>query len=493
MLIKLTDISKKYNFIPKGVIHLGAHLGEEATVYNELGIKKVLWIEGNPALFNKLNDNLRKYEGQVALNYLVSDINGEEVDFHIANDSQASSLFDLKHSKIHHPNIHMTKTIRTHTKRMDRILIENKIEISDFNFLNIDLQGAELLAMKGFGELLNKIDFIYLEINLAKLYSKNPKLSDIDKFLSSFGFRRVETVITKWQWGDALYKRAGISSFQLFLSTADAKVREWINQLSYLNSLGRQYALEQIIKNKYLRKIVGYFNPKVKTILFDMNMNGEKFYLEKALGKLNPEENIIIFDVGANTGAYSQMASNVARQNQQKFEIHLFEPQQTCINVLQEKFYQSEPFIINNYGLSDNKTTQKIYFNNKGSSQSSLYKREQVNLPNEDSIQLDTLENYLDTNLLPKIDMLKIDVEGNELKVIKGCGKYLNPTFIKNIQFEYGATFKDAGISLKEVFEILTKAGYKIGRLNPKSITILPYSSKLENLKYCNYIATSQL
>ena len=44
---------------------------------------------------------------------------------------------------------------------------------NDFaNFLNIDIQGAELLALKGMGSLISYFDYIYLEVNKAHVYKK---------------------------------------------------------------------------------------------------------------------------------------------------------------------------------------------------------------------------------------------------------------------------------------------------------------------------------
>lgn len=47
MLIHLKYLCDKYNFIPKGIIHVGAHMGEESEVYSELGIENVVWVEAN--------------------------------------------------------------------------------------------------------------------------------------------------------------------------------------------------------------------------------------------------------------------------------------------------------------------------------------------------------------------------------------------------------------------------------------------------------------
>jgi hypothetical protein len=71
--------------------------------------------------------------------------------------------------------------------------------------MNADVQGYELEVFKGGKETLSTIDYIYCEINRAELYEHCPMVSDIDNFLSEFGFERVETLWACSTWGDALY------------------------------------------------------------------------------------------------------------------------------------------------------------------------------------------------------------------------------------------------------------------------------------------------
>ena len=42
---------------------------------------------------------------------------------------------------------------------MKKLIEEKKIDIDSINFLNLDIQGVELRALKGLGEYLKKIDF----------------------------------------------------------------------------------------------------------------------------------------------------------------------------------------------------------------------------------------------------------------------------------------------------------------------------------------------
>jgi hypothetical protein len=75
------------------------------------------------------------------------------------------------------------------------------------NFWNFDIQGAELLALKGATDWLPYADALYLEVNEKELYKKCGLIGDIDAFLKPYHFKRVITDITPYGWGDALYVR----------------------------------------------------------------------------------------------------------------------------------------------------------------------------------------------------------------------------------------------------------------------------------------------
>ena len=82
---------------------------------------------------------------------------------------------------------------------------EDNIAKNFANFLNIDIQGTELLALKGMSNLLEYFDYIYLEVNKEYVYKNCCLVDEIDDFLSNFGFNRIITGWTIHKRGDALY------------------------------------------------------------------------------------------------------------------------------------------------------------------------------------------------------------------------------------------------------------------------------------------------
>jgi FkbM family methyltransferase len=208
MLIDIKQLFPKYGLRFKGVLHVGANEGEEATVYDELGINRQIWIEANPEIFQKLCQNISKYnpEEVVALNYCVGDENKDTV-LHLSNNAGlSSSVLELGTHRDAHPDVHYVKDIPMKMHRIDAIDGIKEL-IMDCDLLNMDLQGFELQALRGMGDLLKQFKSAYLEVNQKELYKGCALIDSIDQFMIAAHFRRVET---KWWsenagWGDALY------------------------------------------------------------------------------------------------------------------------------------------------------------------------------------------------------------------------------------------------------------------------------------------------
>ena len=82
----------------------------------------------------------------------------------------------------------------------------NQLSISDYPFVNIDVQGAEGLVLKGMGDLLHQVQYIYIEVNEADTYKGCMQLPEMKSFLHTFGFTMREKVMCGC-WGDCFFTR----------------------------------------------------------------------------------------------------------------------------------------------------------------------------------------------------------------------------------------------------------------------------------------------
>jgi hypothetical protein len=135
----------------------------------------------------------------------------------------SSSILNLAEHLEQYPHINVVKTITLKSTRLDTFIAENQITIDDYDFLNIDLQGAELMAIEGLGNYIKRFKFIYTEVNLANLYDGCALLEDLDMHLGQKGFKRMETSISESLWGDALYMQTSISDNELNKSIKEAR------------------------------------------------------------------------------------------------------------------------------------------------------------------------------------------------------------------------------------------------------------------------------
>lgn len=186
----------------KGILHIGAHECEELVDYCRAGIKpeNIYWVEGNSTLVEKMKAKgvLNIFDG------LLSD-KKEEVIFHITNNGQSSSILPLKTHLKHYPWITVEKEERKETNTLENLIEEKNIPIQECNFWNLDIQGAELKALKGGENFLRWAEIIYSEVNEEELYEGCARLEEIKDFLKEHGFSMVTAKMEKQGWGDALF------------------------------------------------------------------------------------------------------------------------------------------------------------------------------------------------------------------------------------------------------------------------------------------------
>lgn len=191
-----------------GILHLGANTGQEAKTYESLGIRNVIWVEAHPAVFRELEEHLTRFKGQRAYRGCITDEDNRVTNFHVANNAgQSSSVLELGTHKVQHPTVRYTGQIQMVSKTVDTLLRQHGEVIAGRWLLNADLQGAELMALKGMRENLQHFHWLYLEVNQEPLYVGCPLLPELDLYLGERGFRRTDLHMTGSGWGDALFCR----------------------------------------------------------------------------------------------------------------------------------------------------------------------------------------------------------------------------------------------------------------------------------------------
>jgi hypothetical protein len=123
----------------------------------------------------------------------------------ITNNKESSSIFNFGTHAIEHPHVFEIERRRLKSITLNTLFERNNIPRDRYDFINIDIQGAELKALKGAARILPHIKAIYAEVNEKMLYEGAGLLPELDEYLATFNFKRVITNMTQHGWGDALY------------------------------------------------------------------------------------------------------------------------------------------------------------------------------------------------------------------------------------------------------------------------------------------------
>jgi len=172
-----------------GVIHIGASTGQERTHYSQCDLN-VLWIEADPIVFSELSKNLIHLPRQRALNYLVDFANNSNVLFNIASNSgESSSLLQLHDHKVMYPDVVYVASNYLESRTLDDIIDHERIILSQYNSLILDVQGAELRVLQGASNTMKKMIYIQVEVSDFQAYKNCPVLSQMSAFMNQNNFK----------------------------------------------------------------------------------------------------------------------------------------------------------------------------------------------------------------------------------------------------------------------------------------------------------------
>jgi len=218
--------------------------------------------------------------------------------------------------------------------------------------------------------------------------------------------------------------------------------------------------------------------------------NGELHSL-KQLAHRWKDQPVLLFDVGANVGEFTLEILEAFRG--QVFQLYAFEPSSRASGKLRQRVGDISNLHVVQKALSDHEGTAELFFPDEGSALASLHQRDlrhynQV-FGNKEVVSITTVDGFCVENKIEKLHLLKIDVEGHELAVLKGASKMMARNAIEVIQFEFGGTSLDSRTYFKDFFQLLSPA-YRIYRILPKGLReLVSYTEKLEIFQSANYLA----
>lgn len=253
--LNIREQFEKHKIRALGVIHVGAHVGQELPLYFNMGFQNILLIEPNPSVFQKLQNNANRLIAQCTdskrpriflANCAVAESNGQAIFNINANDESSSLLPLFKHREIF-PEMIEVKQINVLKTRLDDLVVSMGLSPFDFNFVNIDVQGAESMVFQGAAATLRNADAICSEISFQELYYGSALANEIDDILAMHSFERVETCSPhRPEWADAFYVRRIKATAIVSTYEGEALIRQRLENL-ISQSLFQSGGLEVIV------------------------------------------------------------------------------------------------------------------------------------------------------------------------------------------------------------------------------------------------------
>jgi FkbM family methyltransferase len=228
----------------------------------------------------------------------------------------------------------------------------------------------------------------------------------------------------------------------------------------------------------------------------DMTTNGELRLQRMVVANLALERRLIAFDVGARIGDWSRSLVENASGRPGAYEIHAFEPVPESRSALEESFAQQirqGEMRVNAIALSDELQTVPIYVPHSKAGTSTLHPDPRVSYEAVLEAKTSTIDEYCRENLIDRVDLIKIDTEGNDIRVIRGASEILKRGNVDVLQFEYNFRWIYSRSYLKDVFDLVRDMPYRVAKICGSALEVyVEWHPELERFFETNYALVHQ-
>ncbi len=268
------------------------------------------------------------------------------------------------------------------------------------------------------------------------------------------------------------------------------------------------YLFRQLLDSRFLKSTFGgtFFQPSAEILhrisLALMNMgggnnvhkSGETWVIDFLCSTRFGNRKVTIFDCGANKGEY---AFEVIKRLEDSCELYCFEPGQQAYFSLNERFASRDNVHIYNIGLGDREETLTLF--SDGDEMSEIASLHQLRLDHrgiqispKEQVSVSTIDLFCEGQKIDTIDLLKLDVEGSELMVLKGAQRLLGANRIGAIQFEFGSCNIASRTFFQDFFYLLNPRFQIYRILGNGLVPIENYQETYEVFITTNYLAISR-
>jgi FkbM family methyltransferase len=247
MNINIYTRLKTLGFSPATILDVGANVGS--------------WTKQMQQIYP--NSRFILFEPNKSCTPFLSEFDHEEC---LVSENDGEDIFYLNNEHPHHTGnstfLELTShfspdrysAVKVRTGRLDTLLAKRKIDQVDI--IKLDIQGGELLALKGLGKHLRKVEFIQIEVSLVSYNRNSPLFSELNKFLNKSGLVLFDVLDKMNQDGitfqlDLLYCNV-YSRFRPLFQTGSKKAKIGSDNIFHVfeSTDGHEEAMAYISKRK---------------------------------------------------------------------------------------------------------------------------------------------------------------------------------------------------------------------------------------------------
>lgn len=196
----------------------------------------------------------------------------------------------------------------------------------------------------------------------------------------------------------------------------------------------------------------------------DPSTNGEYWLLAEVLRRSGAGSALL--DIGANVGAWSLHALELAAASHKPIRLIAFEPCSETRHILQQQLRARASAEVVPLAMSS-KVGEADFFGTGTAGTNSLHP---ISGAGCERVRLATLDSFCSERDLRHVAMAKIDAEGFDLDVLHGGSRLLAEGRIDVVQFEYNWRWLLNRASLLEVFRLISDKPYRVGKLTRGSL-----------------------
>ena len=202
--------------------------------------------------------------------------------------------------------------------------------------------------------------------------------------------------------------------------------------------------------------------------------------------KKNLRKGAVFLDIGANIGAYTLIGSKLVGENGKVFA---FEPVGNIRETLNTNISTNnlKNITVIDQAVYDKNIDLELFISNKkNKGMSSIYRHSQESGEKE-TVKAIKIDDFVKLNNVPKIDLIKLDIEGAELNAILGMTKTIHrfhPTFIMEISDDI---LENSSQEKNNIFSLMKTLNYKPYSIDSKGYIV---NISRKNKNYHNYVFT---